>query len=140
MRSVRFTRWLSAKYEPSGLEKNECWLRGAQNPSRHTMAMLPFKPALDAAYCRAVSGTRIKTNLKTNDKSVKEGFGLINSWKHPIFSLSTKPDRSIKEYDHNGVKITITPSVLGLATIHDKDILGEWQRSPKDSRSASQER
>jgi hypothetical protein len=43
--------------------------------------------------------------------------------EHPIFSLSTKPDRSVREYEHNGVKITITPSVLGLATIHDKDIL-----------------
>ena len=47
----------------------------------------------------------------------------MGSMEHPIFSLSTKPDRSIKEYEHNGVKITITPSVLGLATIHDKDIL-----------------
>ena len=47
----------------------------------------------------------------------------MGSMEHPIFSLSTKPDRSVKEYDHNGVKITITPSVLGLATIHDKDIL-----------------
>jgi hypothetical protein len=43
--------------------------------------------------------------------------------EHPIFSLSTKPDRSIRQYEHNGIKITITPSVLGLATIHDKDIL-----------------
>ena len=47
----------------------------------------------------------------------------MGSMEHPIFSLSTKPDRSVKEYEHNGVKITITPSVLGLATIHDKDIL-----------------
>jgi hypothetical protein len=47
----------------------------------------------------------------------------MGSMEHPIFSLSTKPDRSIRGYEHNGVKITITPSVLGLATIHDKDIL-----------------
>jgi hypothetical protein len=47
----------------------------------------------------------------------------MGSMEHPIFSLSTKPDRSIREYEHNGIKITITPSVLGLATIHDKDIL-----------------
>jgi plasmid replication initiation protein len=47
----------------------------------------------------------------------------MGSMEHPIFSLSTKPDRSVREYDHNGIKITITPSVLGLATIHDKDIL-----------------
>jgi plasmid replication initiation protein len=47
----------------------------------------------------------------------------MGSMEHPIFSLSTKPDRAIREYEHNGVKITITPSVMGLATIHDKDIL-----------------
>jgi hypothetical protein len=47
----------------------------------------------------------------------------MGSMEHPIFSLSTKPDQSVKEYDHNGIHVTITPSVLGLATIHDKDIL-----------------
>src|SRR5271166_4314103 len=47
----------------------------------------------------------------------------MGSMEHPIFSLSTKPDLSAREYEHNGTKITITPSVLGLATIHDKDIL-----------------
>ncbi len=45
------------------------------------------------------------------------------SMEHPIFSLSTKPDTSIRQYEHNGVSVTIAPSVLGLATIHDKDIL-----------------
>ena len=47
----------------------------------------------------------------------------MGSMEHPIFSLSTKPDLSAREYEHKGVKVTITPSVLGLATIHDKDIL-----------------
>lgn len=47
----------------------------------------------------------------------------MGSMEHPIFSLSSKPDRNIREYEHNSVKITITPSVQGLATIHDKDIL-----------------
>lgn len=45
------------------------------------------------------------------------------SMEHPIFSLATKPDQSIREYEHNGVKVTVIPSMLGLATIHDKDIL-----------------
>ena len=40
-----------------------------------------------------------------------------------MFSLSTRPDRRILNYEHNGVEITVTPSVRGLATIHDKDIL-----------------
>jgi plasmid replication initiation protein len=47
----------------------------------------------------------------------------MGSMEHPIFSLATKPDTSIREYEHNGVKISVMPSVLGLATIHDKDIL-----------------
>lgn len=47
----------------------------------------------------------------------------MGSMEHPIFSLATKPDLTIREYEHNGVKIKIAPSTLGLATIHDKDIL-----------------
>lgn len=45
------------------------------------------------------------------------------SMEHPIFALATKPDLNIKEYEHNGNTVRITPSVKGLATIHDKDIL-----------------
>jgi len=45
------------------------------------------------------------------------------SMEHPIYSLSTKPDTRIMRYEHNGNSIEITPSVKGLATIHDKDIL-----------------
>jgi len=40
-----------------------------------------------------------------------------------MFSLSTRPDRTIRHYVHNGVEVTVTPSVRGRATIHDKDIL-----------------
>ena len=47
----------------------------------------------------------------------------LASMEHPLFSLSTRPDRRVLEYSHNGVDITVTPSVKGLATIHDKDIL-----------------
>lgn len=45
------------------------------------------------------------------------------SMEHPIFSLSTKPDQRILAYEHNDTKIEIVPSLRGLATIHDKDIL-----------------
>ncbi|HEY0214456.1 MAG TPA: replication initiator protein A [Paenirhodobacter sp.] len=47
----------------------------------------------------------------------------IATMEHPIFSLSTRPDRRILRYEHNGTRIEVTPSVKGLATIHDKDIL-----------------
>ena len=43
--------------------------------------------------------------------------------EHPVFSLSTKPDKRVLRYEHNGNTLTITPSYYGLATIHDKDIL-----------------
>jgi plasmid replication initiation protein len=43
--------------------------------------------------------------------------------EHPVFSLATRPDRRVLEYAHNGTEITVIPSVKGLATIHDKDIL-----------------
>lgn len=45
------------------------------------------------------------------------------SMEHPVFSLSTKPDKAIRYYEHRGAKIEIVPSGIGLATIHDKDIL-----------------
>ena len=47
----------------------------------------------------------------------------LASMEHPLFSLGTRPDRRILSYEHNGAEITVTPSVKGLATIHDKDIL-----------------
>ena len=43
--------------------------------------------------------------------------------EHPIFSLSTRPDRRVVNYEHRGAEITITPSVKGRATIFDADIL-----------------
>jgi plasmid replication initiation protein len=46
-----------------------------------------------------------------------------HSMEHPFFSLSKKPDTRIRRYEHNGVSVTVTPSVLGIATIWDKDIL-----------------
>ncbi len=47
----------------------------------------------------------------------------IASMEHPLFTLSTKPDIKERYYEHNGNSVTITPSGIGLATIHDKDIL-----------------
>lgn len=45
------------------------------------------------------------------------------SMEHPIFSLATKADTRILRYEHRNVVVEITPSVKGLATIYDKDIL-----------------
>jgi plasmid replication initiation protein len=47
----------------------------------------------------------------------------MGSMEHPIFSLSTRPDLRVLDYAHNGVRVTVVPSVRGLATMFDKDIL-----------------
>ena len=49
--------------------------------------------------------------------------GDMATMEHPVFSLSTRPDLRILRYAHGGAEIVVTPSVKGLATIHDKDIL-----------------
>ena len=47
----------------------------------------------------------------------------LATMEHPVFSLSTRPDRRVLSYAHNDVRIEVVPSVKGRATIHDKDIL-----------------
>jgi hypothetical protein len=47
----------------------------------------------------------------------------IASLEHPIFSLSTRPDRSIRRYEHGDIYVEIKPSADGLATVHDRDVL-----------------
>jgi plasmid replication initiation protein len=56
------------------------------------------------------------------------GFALkadVTSMEVPIFSLSTRPDRSIERWTSQDGKrqVTVTPSELGRATQHDKDVL-----------------
>ena len=48
---------------------------------------------------------------------------LIPQMEHPFYSLSKKPETSIRRYEHIGNWLQIVPSVKGLATIYDKDIL-----------------
>jgi plasmid replication initiation protein len=47
----------------------------------------------------------------------------MGSMEHPMFTLSKRADRRTLTYEHRNIKIEVTPSVKGLATIHDKDIL-----------------
>jgi plasmid replication initiation protein len=43
--------------------------------------------------------------------------------EHPFYSLSKKPETTIRRYENNGQWLQVIPSVKGLATIYDKDIL-----------------
>lgn len=45
------------------------------------------------------------------------------SMEHPLFTLATRPDRRVLRYAHGPAEIEVTPSVKGLPTIHDKDVL-----------------
>lgn len=49
----------------------------------------------------------------------------LASMEFPLFSLSKKPDTKIREYTNptSKKKIRVTPSILGAATVFDKDLL-----------------
>jgi len=75
-----------------------------------------------------MSGTLLPDRHPTPDFFICDIFDAVPksdlaSMEHPIFSLATRPDRSILRYIHGSAAIEVTPSVKGRATMHDKDIL-----------------
>ncbi|NKC10850.1 MAG: hypothetical protein GKR94_01165 [Gammaproteobacteria bacterium] len=53
------------------------------------------------------------------DVILKDDLALM---EHPFYSLSKKPDREPRRYEHNGRWIEFRPSIKGLPTIYDKDL------------------
>ena len=49
--------------------------------------------------------------------------GDMASMEHPVFSLTTKPDMRVREYQKGDKFLRASPSAKGLATQHDRDIL-----------------
>ena len=47
----------------------------------------------------------------------------IASMENPLFTLSTKPDMTSREFRRGQNWLKLQPSALGLATVHDRDIL-----------------
>lgn len=47
----------------------------------------------------------------------------LASMEHPFYSLSKKPDREPRRYEHNGQWIEFRPSIKGMPTIYDKDLI-----------------
>jgi Replication initiator protein A len=45
------------------------------------------------------------------------------SMEHPFFSLAKKPETTVRRYENGNRWLEVVPSVKGLATIYDKDIL-----------------
>ena len=48
---------------------------------------------------------------------------VMQHMEHPFYSLSKKPETTVKRYRNGEHWLEVTPSVKGLATIYDKDIL-----------------
>jgi plasmid replication initiation protein len=48
---------------------------------------------------------------------------VMQQMEHPFYALSKKPDTRVRRYTNGANWLEITPSVKGLATIYDKDIL-----------------
>lgn len=48
---------------------------------------------------------------------------VMQQMEHPFYSLSKKPETNIRLYKNGNNWLKITPSIQGLATIYDKDIL-----------------
>ena len=48
---------------------------------------------------------------------------IMPQMEHPFYSLSKKPEMNVRRYEHNGNWLEVIPSIKGLVTIYDKDIL-----------------
>lgn len=78
-------------------------------PPNHQSALLPERhPQQDLFICDVA------------DAVLKD---VMPQMEHPFYSLSKKPETAIRRYENNGQWLQVTPSVKGLATIYDKDIL-----------------
>jgi len=48
---------------------------------------------------------------------------IMPQMEYPFYSLSKKPETTVRRYEYKGDWLEVVPSVKGLATIYDKDIL-----------------
>jgi len=48
---------------------------------------------------------------------------IMPQMEHPFYSLSKKPETTVRRYENGDNWLEVVPSVKGLATIYDKDIL-----------------
>lgn len=79
------------------------------DPSKDNSHLLPYRHSQHDLFICDVADAVLKDD--------------IASMEHPFFSLSKKPETTVKRYENGGKWVEIVPSVRGLATIYDKDIL-----------------
>lgn len=67
----------------------------------------------------------------------------LASMEHPFFALTTQKDTAVRRYENGEKWVEVIPSVKGLATIFDKDILifatSQLMAAKKTGRAVSQE-
>jgi hypothetical protein len=49
--------------------------------------------------------------------------GDMAALEHPVFAICTKPDKNIRRHENGDIFVEVVPSVKGLATVYDRDIL-----------------
>ena len=81
--------------------------------------MVPKTPNIE----HLIPEKHLQTDLFVCDVADAVFKDLMAQMEHPFYSLSKKPETNVRRYEHNGNWLEITPSVKGLATIYDKDIL-----------------
>lgn len=79
-----------------------------ETPKREDQLLPKRHPQMDLFICDVA------------DAALKD---VMPQMEHPFYSLSKKPETTIRRYEHKGNWIEVIPSVKGLATIYDKDIL-----------------
>ena len=80
----------------------------SDSPKNNTTSQLAERPQHDLFVC------------DVGDAVLKDDMA---SMEHPFFSLSKKPETSVRHYENGDKWVEVVPSVKGLATIYDKDIL-----------------
>lgn len=79
---------------------------------------MKFKPQIQDDSSQPIQTELFIVNML--EWAVKDDLG---SMEHPIFGIQKSRSTEIQEYRHNGVVINIIPSIIGPATIWDKDLL-----------------
>ena len=103
--------WVIPEGYPQGIKASRSYLLGANQPLRYGwgMTLKPLRyPQGDLFVC------------ELTDVILKDDMA---SMEHPFYSISKKPDRSPKRYEHGGNWIEIRPSTKGMPTVYDKDFL-----------------
>ncbi len=78
-------------------------------PAVRRAPLLPERRGIDLFMIDPLSGVILKSDMQ--------------SLEHPIFSLSKVRDMSIYTYSHNENWLKVTPSIIGRATIYDRDLI-----------------